>query len=115
VRWNLKILGGRPLEQFQRAVFRALEHDDDALQTFIRHHATTFWHVSGTCKMGTDSAAVVDSALRLRGLEGLRVVDASVMPHVVGANTNASVIMIAEKASDMIRERSPLRATADAA
>lgn len=117
VRWNLKILSRRALEPYRaRAAFPdSLEHDDDALQTFIRRNASTIWHVSGTCKMGTDSTAVVDPALRLRGLEGLRVADASVMPHVVGANTNAAVIMIAEKAADMIRERSTLRATADAA
>lgn len=117
VRWNLKILGGSPFAKFRKcAMFPdSLAQDDDTLQAFIRERATTIWHVSGTCRMGTDNAAVVDPELRLRGLEGLRVVDASVMPHIVGANTNASVIMIAEKASDMIRKRSPLRATADAA
>lgn len=117
VRWSLRILGGRPLQQYRvRAAFpESLEHNDDALEQFIRREATTFWHVSGTCKMGIDRAAVVDPALRLHGLDGLRVVDASVMPQVVGANTNAATIMIAEKAADMIRGRSSLPRISDAA
>ena len=114
VRWNLKILAGSAFEPFRaRTTFPdALESDDDALRAFIRREGTTYWHVSGTCKMGADNSAVVDAELRLRGLEGLRVVDVSVMPHVVGANTNAAVIMIAEKASDMIRSHAPLQAMA---
>ena len=80
---------------------------DDALDAYIRATAATAHHPLGTCKMGPDSdrMAVVDTELRVRGVEGLRVVDASVMPDMVGGNINAPVIMIAEKAADLIRGR----------
>lgn len=77
---------------------------DSDIQRFIRHCAETIYHPVGTCKMGDDATAVVDAELRVHGVQGLRVVDASIMPLLVGGNTNAPVIMIAEKASDMIRQ-----------
>jgi choline dehydrogenase len=77
--------------------------DDSALSRFVRERVETLYHPVGTCKMGSDSQAVVDARLRVHGVEGLRVADASVMPEIVSGNTNAPVMMMAEKAADMVR------------
>lgn len=79
----------------------------DYFRCFARHHSHTVWHFSGSCKMGrreSDPMAVVDHRLRVHGIKGLRVVDASIMPRLVGANTNAPAVMIGDKASDLIHE-----------
>ena len=85
---------------------------DEQIDAWIRKHAETIYHPVGTCKMGaaSDEMAVVDGELKVRGIEGLRVIDASVMPTLVGGNTNAPTIMIAEKAADMLRGRAALPA-----
>jgi len=85
---------------------------DDDIDAFIRQDASSAYHPCGTCRMGAadDPAAVVDPQLRLRGLDGLRIVDASVMPRLPSANINAPVFMIAEKASDLVLGRPPLPA-----
>jgi len=80
----------------------AVDSDEDWLD-YIRRNAGTTFHPTSTCMMGAQERAVVDTELRVRGLDGLRVVDASIMPTVVSGNTNATVIMIAEKAAAMIR------------
>ncbi len=79
--------------------------DDTALEAFVRRKAETIYHPVGTCRMGSDEAAVVVTECRVRGVQGLRVVDASVMPSLIGGNTNAPTIMIAERISDVIRGR----------
>jgi len=89
----------------------AAVQSDEGIADFIRGTSYTVHHQVGTCRMGEHPEAVVDSQLRLRGLEGLRVADAAVMPRLIGGNTNAVVIMIAEKAADLIRQR-PLLAPA---
>jgi choline dehydrogenase-like flavoprotein len=86
-------------------------NSDSDLDAHIRATGITVHHPAGTCKMGSDSdeTAVVDAELRVRGIASLRIVDASVMPDLPGGNINAPVIMIAEKAADLIWRRPPLR------
>ena len=74
----------------------------EEIRELARLGSASFGHAVGTCKMGNDELAVVDSHLKVRGLDGLRVVDASIMPALIGGNTNAPTIMIAEKAADLI-------------
>jgi choline dehydrogenase-like flavoprotein len=86
-----------------RELYHATVRTDDEIRSAIRARADTIYHPVGTCRMGSDTRAVVDPELRVRGVEGLRVIDASVMPTLVSGNTNAPVVMIAERASDLIR------------
>ena len=78
---------------------------DDMLIEHIKKTLETVYHPVGTCKMGNDSMAVVDSTLKVHGIKNLRVVDASIMPKIISGNTNAPVFMIAEKAADMILKK----------
>jgi choline dehydrogenase-like flavoprotein len=91
--------GGNPVRELYHAAVRT----DDEIRAAIRAHADTIYHPVGTCRMGSDERAVVDPELRVRGVSGLRVIDASVMPTLVSGNTNAPVVMIAERASDLLR------------
>jgi choline dehydrogenase len=81
--------------------------DDAGLMDYVRRVAATAHHPVGTCRMGVDEQAVVDPQLRVHGVAQLRVIDASVFPKVVGGNTNAPVVMVAEKAADLLRGRAP--------
>jgi choline dehydrogenase-like flavoprotein len=108
----LKRFGG----VFGDSHLRADGSDDDAIRELIAQRADTAFHPVGTCRMGGDETSVVDPELRVRGVVGLRVVDASIMPTIVGGNTNAPAIMIGEKAADLIlgREALTLPVTAEA-
>lgn len=105
VRRTMAIMSTPPLSNRITKSFTVQDSMSDAeLMGIIRDRADTVYHPVGTCRMGSDEASVVDTRLRVRGVDGLRVVDASVMPYVVSGNTNAPTIMIAEKAADMIAE-----------
>jgi choline dehydrogenase len=79
--------------------------DETRIRDFLRNVCETVYHPVGTCKMGSDEQAVVDSELRVHGIEGLRIADASIMPTLVGGNTNAPCMMIGEKCSDLMLGR----------
>jgi choline dehydrogenase-like flavoprotein len=100
-----RLLDAPALKALQTSdVFTKGVESDDAIRKILRQRVDTVYHPVGTCKMGVnDPVAVVDPKLKVHGLEGLRVVDASVMPTLIGGNTNAPTIMIGEKAADMIK------------
>jgi choline dehydrogenase len=110
-----RLLASQPLmKYYDREEFPGPQiQSDEELLGAAKQRGTTTFHLMGTCRMApdTDPTAVVDDQLHVRGLSGLRVVDASVMPTMPSANLNASVLMIAEKAADMIRGKPPLEAT----
>jgi choline dehydrogenase-like flavoprotein len=87
----------------KKEMFTAGIDTDDDIRVLLRARVDTVYHPVGTARMGTDAMAVVDPKLKVHGLEALRIVDASVMPTLIGGNTNAPTIMIGEKAADMIK------------
>ena len=106
VQLQMDMLLSRPFDAWRGKMMYPVQRDDAAaIAEDIRNRADTQYHPVGTCKMGpdTDALAVVDARLRVRGVQGLRVADASIMPTLTGGNTNAPTIMIGEKAADMIR------------
>ena len=100
-----KIADAEPLAALLQSELSPGAHalSDAALGVAIRATSTTVWHPVGTCRMGLGDDAVVDALLRVHGLRNLRVVDASVMPQITSANTNLPIIMLAEKAADMVQ------------
>jgi choline dehydrogenase-like flavoprotein len=98
-----EIMDGEPLRPYRNGeMYTGGARSEDELADWIRRRADTLYHPVGTCRMGVDEGAVVDPQLRVRGVEGLRVADASVMPTLIGGNTNAPAIMVGEKAADLV-------------
>ncbi len=103
-RLTQQILDAPALAKYRhKQLYLTGQENDEQLVSQIRSRADTIYHPVGTCRMGRDEMAVVDPTLRVRGIDGLRVVDASVMPRLIGGNTNAPTIMIAERAAHLIR------------
>jgi len=116
IRVTREIMNQPALDPFRgRELSPGLDKQSDAeLDAFVREHAETAFHPSCSCKMGEDDMAVVDGEGRVHGMQGLRVVDASIMPLIITGNLNATTIMMAEKIADKVRGRQPLpRSTAD--
>ena len=104
VKMSREVINQKSFDQYRGADLHPglVVQTDKEIEEFVRANAETIYHPVGTCKMGSDEFAVVDDKLRVRGIENLRVVDASVMPTLIGGNTNAPTIMIADKISDHI-------------
>ena len=104
IRFTRRLAAAPPFDPYRgEEVWPGGEAQSDAqLEDYLRARAETLYHPVGTCKMGPDAKAVVDASLRVRGLESLRVADASIMPTIIGGHTNAAAIMIGEKAADMV-------------
>ncbi len=112
IRYARRLAHARPFDRYRGREIApgATVTDRDGLRAYIRRYCGTVWHPVGTCRMGTDAEAVVDPQLRVQGIDGLRVVDASIMPTITNGNPNAAIMMIAERAADMIRaEIAPAR------
>jgi choline dehydrogenase len=116
LRMTMEIARTEPLARYAQSPFMVPASDSDAdVEAHLRGTVQTIYHPVGTCRMGSDETSVVDPELRVRGVEGLRVVDASVMPTVPRGNTNAPTIALAERAADLIRGRVAARAAGEAA
>jgi choline dehydrogenase-like flavoprotein len=117
IRLVRKVFAAPPFARYRvrETIPGAAAQSDADLIAYIRGEAYTVHHPVSTCRMGSDAMAVVDAELRVVGIEGLRVADASVFPSIIGGNTNAVVVMVAEKAADLLRGRPPMTPAAPAA
>lgn len=107
VKFSGEVARAKAFDQFRgEQIMGSADLSDDEMLQLLRQNAETLYHPTSTCKMGNDAMAVVDAQLRVRGIEGLRVIDASIMPAVIGGNTNAPTMMIAEKAADLLKSSS---------
>jgi choline dehydrogenase-like flavoprotein len=105
VRHMYRILETEPLTEFEPTDRHPVDRDNDAhLDALIRSRADTVYHPVGTCRMGSDDGAVVDPRLKFKGLDGLYIADASIMPEIVSGNTNAPSIMIGERCADFVAQ-----------
>jgi choline dehydrogenase len=103
VRMAMEIVAASPLAKYVAGPYKApASASDEDILAHVRHTAQTIYHPVGTCRMGHDALAVVDSELRVRGIDNLRVADASIMPTLIGGNTNAPTMVIAERAADLV-------------
>jgi choline dehydrogenase len=98
------ILNAGPFDEVRLGRADPEDMGDAALEQRVRRIASTIWHPTSTCRMGVDERAVVGADLRVFGIEAVRICDASVMPTMISANTNATAVMIGEKASDLISQ-----------
>jgi choline dehydrogenase-like flavoprotein len=105
LRWDRAVLNAKPFDSIRDGLATPETDDAGELSTFVRRNGSTIWHPTSTCRMGTDDRAVIGPDLRVKGVEGLSVCDASVMPEMVSGNTNAPTIMLAEKGADLIKTR----------
>ncbi len=105
----MKLIEQSAFSEQVRELYFPPDDSDDGMLDVLLNRLETIYHPVGTCKMGGDESAVVDHELRVHGIEGLRVIDASIMPTIVAGNTNAPVYMIAEKGAEMIRESAATR------
>ena len=98
----LEVLKAKAFSRYNKSIVAPTDETEAGIIAHIKKMVETIYHPTGTCKMGSDEMAVVNDKLQVIGIEGLRVVDASIMPTIIAGNTNAAVIMIAEKAADLI-------------
>ena len=98
----LEVLKATAFNKYNKSIVAPTDETEAGIIAHIKKTVETIYHPTGTCKMGSDEMAVVNDKLQVHGIEGLRVVDASIMPTIIAGNTNAAVIMIAEKAADLI-------------